>query len=162
MQIDTTLLPTRGRDAVEILKNDHQVIKSLLDELTSTQGSRRKEVLEQLKGVLTIHNATEENLVYPAIDKVGGSKTESQHLYHETAEADVLVFELDSLLKERDGAEFTLKAKKFHKAVLAHIDEEENKAFPRLQENADPEDTENLTRSVKAFRKSLHFELPRT
>ena len=66
------------------------------------------------------------------------------------------------MLKERDGAEFTLKAKKFHKAVLAHIDEEENKAFPRLQENADPEDTEDLTRSVKAFRKSLHFELPRT
>lgn len=162
MQIDTTLLPARGRDAVEILKNDHQVIKSLLDALVSDQGSQRREVLEQLKGVLTIHNATEENLVYPAIDKVAGSKTESQHLYHETAEADVLVFELDALLKERDDAEFALKAKKFHKAVLAHIDEEENKAFPRLQENADPVDSENLTHSVKAFRKSLHFELPRT
>jgi hemerythrin superfamily protein len=144
MQIDTTLLPARGHDAVEILKNDHQVIKSLLDALISDHGSKRKEVLEQLKGVLTIHNATEENLVYPAIDKVAGSKTESQHLYHETAEADVLVFELDSLLKERNDAEFALKAKKFHEAVLAHIDEEENKAFPRLQENADPEDAENL------------------
>lgn len=162
MQIDTTLLPAHGRDAVEILKNDHQVIKSLLDALVSDQGAQRREVLEQLKGVLTIHNATEENLVYPAIDKVAGGKTESQHLCHETAEADVLVFELDALLKERDDAEFALKAKKFHKAVLAHIDEEENKAFPRLQENADPEDSKNLTHSVKAFRKSLHFELPRT
>jgi hemerythrin superfamily protein len=160
MQIDTTLLPARGGDAVEILKNDHQVIKSLLEELTSDGASRRKEVLEQLKGVLTIHNATEENLVYPAIDKVAGSRAESQHLYHETAEADVLVFELDSLLKERDDAEFALKAEKFQKAVLAHIDEEERKAFPRLQENADPEQAETLTHSVKAFRKSLHFELP--
>ena len=80
MQIDTTLLPVRGNDAVEILLNDHQVIKGLLSELTAAAGSRREAVLEQLKGVLTIHNATEENLVYPAINKVAGSKLEAQHL----------------------------------------------------------------------------------
>ena len=90
----------RGNDAVEILENDHEVIKELLDQLTSATNSKRADVLELLKGVLTIHNATEENLVYPAINKVAGSKLESQHLYHETAEADVLFFELDGLLKE--------------------------------------------------------------
>jgi hemerythrin superfamily protein len=160
MQIDTSLLPARGNDAVEILENDHEVIKELLDQLTSATNSKRADVLGLLKGVLTIHNATEENLVYPAINKVAGSKLESQHLYHETAEADVLFFELDSLLKEGNDDEFARKAVKFRDAVLHHIDEEENKAFPRLQENGDPQNAASLTESMREFRKSLHFETP--
>jgi hemerythrin superfamily protein len=159
MQIDTSL-PVCGNDAVEILENDHEVIKELLDQLTSATNSKRADVLELLKGVLTIHNATEENLVYPAINKVAGSKLESQHLYHETAEADVLFFELDALLKEGDDEQFARKAVKFREAVLHHIDEEENKAFPRLEENADPQNAATLTESMREFRKSLRFATP--
>lgn len=159
MKIDTTLLPVRGHDAVEIILNDHTVIKSLLRELTESVGEQRDKVLEQLKGVLTIHNATEENLIYPAIDKIAGSKLESQHLYHETAEADTLLFELDSMLKERDETDFGKKAAKFAEAVRHHIAEEEQKALPRLQENADPRHAQILADAVRAFRNSLHFEI---
>ena len=144
--------------AVAILENDHEVIKRLVGELPSASGAQRKQVVEQLVGVLTIHNATEENLVYPALNKVAGGKLESQHLYHETSEADLLLFELDSMLKDGDDSEFATKARKFQKAVLAHIDEEENKAFPRLRENSDAKSAELLVNSVKMFRKSLHFD----
>lgn len=159
MQIDTTLLPVRGHDAVEIILNDHTVIKSLLRELTESAGEQRDMVLEQLKGVLTIHNATEENLIYPAINKIAGSKLEAQHLYHETAEADTLLFELDSILKERDETDFDEKAEKFAEAVRHHIAEEEQKALPRLQESSDPRHAQILADSVRAFRNSLHFEI---
>ncbi len=158
MQIDTTLLPARGADAVEILENDHQVIKGLLTRLTGSDATNREQLLEQLKGVLTIHNATEENLVYPALNKVAGSRAESQHLYHETAEADVLLFELDSMLKEGDAVTFDAAARKFADAVRHHIEEEETKALPRLRENVDPEQAEMLLASVRSFRRSLHFE----
>ena len=158
MQIDTTLLPVRGDDAVEILRNDHRVIRSLLTELTSEAPQERKRVFEQLVGVLTIHNATEENLIYPAINKLGGGKQESQHLYHETADADVLAFELDALLKAGDVSQFGVKAEKFEEAVLAHIDEEESNALPRLLEIGDPRKVEELAEAVRTFRKSLHFE----
>ena len=158
MQIDTTLLPAHGHDAVDILVNDHKVIKGLVRELTEAGGSERRAVMERLVGALTIHNATEENLVYPAISKIAGDQQESTHLYHETAEADTLLFELDSLLKEGDGELFAAKAKKFQEAVLHHIEEEEKTAFPRLQEQADPEHAGVLTDSVKTFRKSLRFE----
>jgi hemerythrin superfamily protein len=160
MQIDTTLLPVHGNDAVAVLENDHKVIKKLLDELTQSTGTGRAQTLEKLKGVLTIHNATEENLVYPAINKLAGSKLEAQHLYHETAEADTVLFELDSMLKERDDAGFVDKAEKFAEAVRHHIQEEEEKAFPRLREKVDEEHTAVLANSVKEFRGSLHFEIP--
>ena len=99
-------LPAKGSDAVEILMNDHRLIEGLLERLTSAvDNAERKSALEELKAVLTIHNATEENLVYPAIERIARKRAEAQHLYHETAEADVVVFELDSMLKEGRGEE---------------------------------------------------------
>lgn len=161
MQSDISALPVRGNDAIEILTNDHQTIKSLLSALTqATQPDRRKETLEQLKGALTIHNATEENLLYPALQVVAGKKSESQKLYHETAEADVLVFELDTMLKEGDDSGFSKTAEKLQSAVLEHIDDEENSAFPHLQKNAEPEQAQMLTQSVREFRSSIQFQSP--
>ena len=161
MQSDISALPVRGNDAIEILTNDHQTIKSLLSALTqATQPDRRKETLEQLKGALTIHNATEENLLYPALQVVAGKKSESQKLYHETAEADVLVFELDTMLKEGDDSGFSKTAEKLQSAVLEHIDDEESSAFPHLQKNAEPEQAQMLTQSVREFRSSMQFQSP--
>lgn len=150
-------LPTTGADAVEILINDHHVIKSLLDQLTSAKNGTRKATLERLKGVLTIHNATEENLVYPALAVVAGKKTESDHLYKETAQADVGVFEVDMLLKEHDDAGFLERAKKLQMAILEHIDDEEKKAFPDLKKHADAKQSAQLTKDVREFRDKIHL-----
>jgi hemerythrin superfamily protein len=153
MHSDMMELPVRGTTAIEILKNDHDMVKSILAELTqATEKSERMQCLERLKAALTIHNATEENLVYPALNKVAGKKMESEHLYHETAQADVLLFELDTMLKEGDDAKFSAKAEKFRDAVLEHIDDEEEKAFPHLEKGADPKHAQMLTESVREFR----------
>lgn len=153
MQSNMMELPVRGNTAIEILTNDHDMVKGMLAELVqATQKSERMQCLERLKGALTIHNATEENLVYPALNKIAGKKAESQHLYHETAEADVLLFEIDTMLKEGDEAKFSAKAEKFREAVLEHIDDEEHKAFPHLERGADPKHAQMLTDAVREFR----------
>lgn len=158
MQTNTGELPARGHDAVEILINDHNVVKALLEQLANARDTeRRKGVLEQLKAALTIHNATEENLLYPALAEVAGKKSEAQHLYHETAEADLLLFQLDTMLKEGDEAEFESTASKLREAVLEHIDDEEEKAFPQLREKAEPQQAKMLTDSVREFRDALRF-----
>lgn len=158
MQNDMVELPVRGSDTGEILINDHEIIKSLLTELESAQGrSERMQCMERLKAALTIHNATEENLVYPALNVAAGKRSESDHLYHETAEADVLLFELDTMLKEGNDAKFEGTAQKFTKAVRAHIEEEEHKALPHLRERVEPEKQQMLTESVREFRGKLRM-----
>ncbi|MGA8841080.1 MAG: hemerythrin domain-containing protein [Candidatus Aquilonibacter sp.] len=155
-------LPAKGSDAVEILMNDHRLIEALLERLTSAvDNAERKSALEELKAALTIHNATEENLVYPAIERIARKRAEAQHLYHETAEADVVVFELDSMLKEGRGEEdaFAVTADKLRSAVVEHIEDEEQKAFVHLRDEADDDQAESLTRSVKQFRGALHYEM---
>jgi hemerythrin superfamily protein len=146
-------------DAIDMLLHDHTRIKALLEQLTAGQNqTAQQQTLEELKELLTIHNATEENFVYPAIAKVAGHEHTSEHLYHETAEADVVLFEMDTALKTGDIDGFTENAKKFKSALLEHIDDEEKKAFPQLRDEAQPEQAQMLTRSVQKFRSSLKFE----
>jgi hemerythrin superfamily protein len=156
----TNLLEVRGNSAVEILINDHKTIKKLLSDLTKdTDAKSLTRTMEDLKAILTVHNATEENLVYPAIRTIGRKKAESSHLYHETAEADVLVFQLDTMLKEGgDSDTFREKAIALRDAVLEHIEDEETSAFPHLQEKAEPDQDATLTQAVREFRGSFRFE----
>jgi hemerythrin superfamily protein len=158
MQSHVNLLPARGDNAVEILLNDHQVIKTLLTNLTQAErDTARKEALEQLKAALTIHNATEENLVYPALALVADEKHQAEHLYHETAAADMLLFQLDTMLKEGETSKFDKTAEALQAAILEHVDDEENKAFPKLQKKAEPQQSALLAESVKQFRAAMSF-----
>jgi hemerythrin superfamily protein len=167
MQRQSTSETTRGTigstestsgDAIYTLIQDHTQIKALLEQMTgSQQQTHLQQTLEQLKQLLTIHNATEENFVYPALAKVAGKKHESEHLYHETALADMMIFEIDTALKSGEMEKVTENVQKLRAAILEHIDDEEQKAFPDLREHADAEHTAMLNRSVEKFRSSLHF-----
>lgn len=150
-------ISTRSGDAIAMLIEEHDSIKALLARLADAQGNERSETLDQLKAILTIHNAVEENLVYPALQEIAGKKSESQKLYHETAEAAVLIYQIDSMLKEGDVADYERKAEKLQGAILEHIEDEEDSAFRHLRENATPEQTQMLTDAAQRFRTTFRF-----
>jgi hemerythrin superfamily protein len=153
-------LPVNGANAVEILLNDHVRIKQLLNELVAShEQAERIRVLEQLKATLTVHNATEENLVYPALALLAGKKWESEKLYHETAMADTMLFQLDTSLKQGDSSKAEATAQALQKAILEHIDDEESKAFPHLQDRTEPMQQQMLTANVRQFRGAIRMQL---
>jgi len=147
-------IPTVGNDAIEILINDHQRIKALLKELTEGGEGQRSSTLEALKEILTVHNSTEENLVYPAIQEIAGRKTHAKDLYHETAEADVALWQL-SMMSPQDNT-FKATATKVRDAIEKHIGSEEESEFPKLRESADAAQHQKLTAEVKKFRNRFH------
>jgi hemerythrin superfamily protein len=158
MQSDMNVLPIRGNSVHEVVENDHEVIKGLLNSLQhSAARDERMRILEQLKGALTIHNAMEENLIYPALDKVAGHKFETLKLYNETASADIMLFQIDTMLKEGDDTKFADTRKKLHDAVFKHIEAEEKSALPHLQKGADSSEAQMLMESVREFRSAVRF-----
>jgi hemerythrin superfamily protein len=158
MAVDSIQLPVHGSTAIEILKHDHQVIARLLTALTqATTTEARRDALAPLKAALVVHNATEENLVYPALRTLASKKAESHDLYHQTAEADALIFELDLLLQKGADAEFDAKVQVLQAAVVAHVASEETSAFPDLQQHLDAQQSEMLTSAVREFRNSFRF-----
>ncbi len=153
-QAAASQIPTVGNDAIEVLINDHKRIKELLSKLTDGPQAQRTETLELLKETLTVHNATEENLVYPAIREVAGRKMHANELYHETAEADVMLWQL-SMMSPQDST-FASTASKTRDAIEKHISSEEETEFPKLRDAADPAKQSRLTSEVRKFRERFH------
>ena len=149
-------ITTTGDDAIEILLNDHERVKRLFDELAASDTAGRATVLEQLKALLTVHNATEENLVYPAIRFVAARPRDAETLYHQQDEAEWSLWSIDATLKGvLDGDDADEQIQTLHKAVLAHIRKEEETEFPHLREALEDGELAQLTDDVRAFRNTF-------
>ncbi len=140
---------THGDDALSILINDHVAVKEMLIALNEAAPGQREPLLKRLKLLLTVHNATEENLVYPAIRLLSRHPEESATLYQQTASADVIVWMLSNL-DPADPA-FETNAADLRDAVLEHVRLEEEQEFPALREAAVAE-MAKLTADVREFR----------
>jgi hemerythrin superfamily protein len=149
---------TNGNDAIEILLNDHKVVKSLFEQLASSESGERAAVLEQLKALLTVHNATEENLVYPAIRFVASRPRDAETLYHQQDEAEAALWSIDATIKGVvDGDDPDDQIRTLQKAVLAHVRKEEETEFPHLRDALKGNALRQLTKDVKEFRSKFRF-----
>jgi hemerythrin superfamily protein len=143
-----------GSDFIEVLLNDHRTVKGLFEQLVASQeASESAGLLEELKGLLTVHNATEENLIYPAVRFLASRPRDAETLYHQQDEAEAGLWELDGLLKgSLEGPDFAERARALQKAVLAHIRKEEETEFPHLRETLSAADLQTISSDVAAFR----------
>jgi hemerythrin superfamily protein len=142
-------------DPIAWLKADHALIRGHLDAISSTAwGSERVLRFEALKKLLAVHNAIEENLVYPALAKVAGAQERAFDLFHETAEADVVVYTMTRALRLNDEVLFNEQAGVLMDALLTHVHEEEEHAFPLL-EAAPAAEVRALADEIVAFRKTI-------
>lgn len=155
-------IPVVGNDAIEILESDHRIIKELFSRLVSASDpSEQSLVLDKLKAILTVHNATEENLVYPAVRVAASRAKDADTLYHQQDEAKVGIWKLDAILtgslKDED---FGKHSTELQDAVLAHVRKEEETEFPHLRESLKGKGLTHLTEAVREFRAKFTFADP--
>ena len=124
-------------NAIDLLKADHERVKSLLTQLSeSTERGvkKRTELLAKLEMEITLHTQLEEEILYPAFRKAGGK--EQDIMYHEAKEEHRTV---DSLvlpdLKQTDpsSTEFSGRVKVVKELLEHHIEEEETEMFPQAK-----------------------------
>jgi hypothetical protein len=144
-------------DAIDILIHDHDLIKSYLAELVQAEVFARDGVIERLKPLLTVHNATEENLVYGAIHGIAKRPIHARTLYHQQDDSEVSFWEVSHMKPE--DPEFFRKSVDLRDAVFAHIRQEEEHDFPHLREALTPEEAHKLNDEVRAFRRDFRSVL---
>ncbi|ATN12243.1 hemerythrin [Pseudomonas sp. FDAARGOS_380] len=124
-------------NAIDLLKADHERVKTLLTQLSeSTERGvkKRTELLAKLEMEITLHTQLEEEILYPAFRKAGGK--EQDIMYHEAKEEHRTV---DSLvlpdLKKTDpsSTEFSGRVKVVKELLEHHIEEEETEMFPQVK-----------------------------
>lgn len=146
-------------NAVELLKQDHEVVRQLLDKLTSTTEralKTRSELLQRLEFELKVHTQLEEQIFYPAFKQAGGKEEAvmSAEAVEEHRAVDARV--LPDLLKTApDTTDFSGRAKVLKELLEHHIEEEEQEMFPAAGKLFDEQQLAELGRQMEELKRNL-------
>ena len=143
-------------DALRLLKEDHDTIKKIMSHIESTteRGVKtREEFFTKMKGQLEVHEAIEEEILYPALKEHPKAKDLVLEAYEEHNVVDMVMAEIvDTPFDDETwGAKFTvLKENLEH-----HIEEEESEMFDQCRHVFDPDELQELGDEMEARREEL-------
>ena len=143
-------------NAIELLKADHDKVKKLLElESTTERGVKtRTELFATIKGELTVHEAIEEEIFYPALKAHPKAKDIVLESYEEHHVVDLLMGELESL--PVDDEQWGAKAVVMKENIEHHIEEEEGGQTARSAPIAElPELGERMAARKRQAREEL-------
>jgi hemerythrin-like domain-containing protein len=143
-------------DAITLLKDDHDKVKKLLEQVDSTteRGVKtREELFGKIKQELTIHEAIEEEIFYPALKDHPKAKELVLEAYEEHHVVDTVIAEIDQVSYDDEtwGAKFTVMKEN----VEHHIEEEEDEMFKQARQVFGSDELEELGSRMKARKDAL-------
>jgi hemerythrin superfamily protein len=142
-------------NALDILKQDHQKVKGLFQEIRKDfDRGRQKELFDKIDTELEIHTHIEETVFYPAVDEHEEFKDMIAEALEEHQEAKSLLDELEEL--GADDHDFGSKLQQLMEAVEHHVEEEEGEMFPKIQEVFDEDELEELGRDLEMAKGTAH------
>jgi len=155
----------QGRDAIALLKADHDKIRGLLGELEETTEratGKREKLLATIEQELKLHTKIEEEIFYPAF-RDSAKKKDDKDLYYEAIEehhvVDLVLPEIKKTAVDSD--EFSAKAKVLKDLVEHHAEEEESEMFPRARKLMDHDELwrlgEELAKAKESGQKNSLF-----
>jgi len=143
-------------DAITLLKDDHDRLKKLLNELDATteRGVKTRErLLGRVKEELTVHESIEEEIFYPALKEHPKTKEITLEAYEEHHVVDMVMKEIEGLPfdDERWSAKFTVMKEN----IEHHIEEEEGQMFKQARQVFEEEELEALGERMAARKEQL-------
>lgn len=141
-------------DILDIILNDHRVIRNLLLELKAVEKDRaeKEKIYFELQRVLTAHAKAEELSLYVAmesrVDFRGlGLQGEVEHAVAEKL--------MEEIRKTSDDSEWAAKIKVWQTLVEQHLDVEEKDILPKFREVTDPRERQDIAKAYLDLKKIL-------
>ena len=143
-------------NALTLLKRDHDKVKKILGELDATteRGVKtREELFTKVKAELQVHEAIEEEILYPALKEHPKSRDLVLEAYEEHNVVDTVMAEIDELPydDERWGAKLTVMKENLEH----HIEEEEGEMFAQCRQVFDDDELDDLGARMSARKDEL-------
>ena len=132
-------------DALKLLKDDHDRVKKMLEEIDSTTERAEKtrtEGLAKLKQELTIHEAIEEEIFYPALKQHAEAKEIVLEAFEEHDVVDAIMSEIEATPTQDEtwAAKFSVMKENLEH----HIEEEEGEMFSLARKVLDRDELDQL------------------
>ena len=137
-------------DVVKFLKDQHNLIKDMFDEVLSASDTKaREKAFIELRSLLAVHETAEEMVVHPRVrheaakgDEIVDARLKEEH------EAKQMLSKLESM--DIGSKAFITELTKFRDAVIDHAEHEENEEFTKLERNLTADDRERMAKAVQA------------
>lgn len=142
-------------DALELLKQDHQAVKSLFDQIDDAEDAKqRKKLFDQIDTELNIHAHIEETVFYPEMQKIDELKEMVEEALEEHQEVKTLLEEIEGLDPENE--QFSASLEELMENVEHHVAEEEDEMFPKVREQCDQATLDRLGEQLESAKGKQH------
>jgi hypothetical protein len=146
-------------DALTLLKDDHDQLKKLMEELdgTTERGVKTREKLfTRIQTDLTVHETIEEEIFYPALKEHPKAKEIVLEGYEEHNVVDMVMEEITTVPYDDEtwGAKFTVMKEN----VEHHIEEEENEMFKQARKVFDEDELRSLGERMQTRKDELRSD----
>lgn len=131
----------------ELLKNDHQEVKQIMQTITKGSRQQREPLFVELNDELTTHMQLEEKLFYPKLQKNPDCKDLMKDALQEHQEAKNALKKLERL--DADSSDWMPTFKQLQQGVLHHIQDEETKVFPKAEQALGVQECNDIARQFK-------------
>jgi hemerythrin superfamily protein len=142
-------------DGLELLKQDHQAVKDLFDQIDDAEdGKQRKKLFDQIDTQLNIHAHIEETVFYPEMQKIDQLKDMVEEALAEHQEVKTLLEEIEGL--DPEAEQFSASLEELMENVEHHVAEEEDEMFPKVRERCDQATLDRLGDQLESAKGKQH------
>ena len=120
-------------NAFELLKQDHQTVSEIFDELEMGDAAARQQTFPRLKQELDAHAHVEETIFYPALKARPETRELVAEAYDEHAGVKELLASLEQGLGAADGDAWLEQLMDLRDSVEHHVEQEETTLFPHAE-----------------------------
>jgi len=142
--------------ALDLLKDDHEHIKELLDELdsmTAEEADIQEGLFNQLAQLIQAHTEAEEKVFYPALKPVTTVAADVDEAFKDHKEWLRLVAAISKLQPGKDA--FRARLALLHKKVDEHVAMEESELFPAAESALGEQGLHNLGAQIQEIENAV-------
>jgi iron-sulfur cluster repair protein YtfE (RIC family) len=141
-------------NAIELLKQDHDKVDKLFQQVKAEQGDMR-ELFEQIRIELEVHTQIEEQIFYPYLIENGNEELQdiTKEGIEEHHQAKTLIREIKNLSEESEKLDPKLQV--LMEDIEHHVQEEEGEMFPMVVEQFDGDTLEELGQEMQEMKQAL-------
>jgi len=133
----------KERDVLELLIEQHRIIRDLMARITTCPSAERAESFEMLVRLLSVHETAEEEVIHPRVRTISdAANVLVEARLDEESAAKKSLADLESM--DPASSEFELAFLTFQRDVEFHAESEETETFPLLQAESDTSERKRL------------------
>lgn len=149
-EIRSTFNPEGKMKATTLLKEDHDKVIGLIQQLKSARKNKMA-LVSEIDKEIQIHSQCEETIFYPEMKKVDSELiAESLEEHHQV---DLILAELKAMTGE-EGESFDAKVTVLEETLKHHMEEEEGEMFPKAEKEL-RDQLEELGAEIEYFKGEL-------